>query len=218
MSDVKTFHESVKLGDLDAVRSMLAGNPELLDATNQTGQSPFLLANYYGQKQVADYLLSQNPQLDVFTAAVAGLKDRVLDEIDRDPSLVASHSSDGWTPLHLAAFFGRADVAAALLERGADVNVLSTNQMRNTPLHAAVAGRKYELVKLLLNENADVNATQTGGWTALHGASQNGDRDIVEVLLAKGAHRHAQADNNQTPLDLALGKGHHEVASVLSEP
>ena len=128
-------------------------------------------------------------------------------ELDRDPALIAAHSTDGWTPLHLAAFFGHKELAIRLLERGAEVDARSANAMKNTPLHAATAGRKTELVKLLLDEGADTNARQEGGWTALHAAAQNGDREIVEMLVAHGADLKARADNNQSALDLALTEG-----------
>jgi ankyrin repeat protein len=214
---LKTFHEQVKRGDLAGVRAAVAEDPALVDAANEAGQTAFLLAKYYGQNQTADYLLSLNPKLDAFMACVAGLTAQVLGEVDAHPSLLTAHSNDGWTPLHLAAFFGYPELAAALIDRGADVNACSSNQMHNTPLHAAVAGRRVELVKLLLERGADVNARQHGGWTALHGAAQAGDREIVEILLANGAHMNARADNNQSPLDLAFMKGHHEIVSLLEE-
>src|ERR1700733_15326353 len=105
MSELKVFHEQVKRGELDAVRAAVAEDPELLNATNEAGQSAFLLAKYYGQKDTADYLLSLNPTLDIFTLAVAGKQEGVIAEIERDPALFQAHSSDGWTVLHLAAFF-----------------------------------------------------------------------------------------------------------------
>jgi uncharacterized protein len=216
MPDLKSFHEHVKGGDLVRVQAAVAEDPSLLDATNEAGQSAFLLAKYYGQQQTADYLLGLNPKLSVFDACVAGV-DLALEEVDRDRSLLGAHSPDGWTPLHLAAFFGHADLAAALLKRGASVDARSTNAMRNTPLHAAVAGRRIEVIRLLLARNADVNARQEGGWTALHGAAQNGDRDAVEALLAHGADANARAENNQAPLDLALMKGHQGIAALLEE-
>ena len=73
-------------------------------------------------------------------------------------------SSDGWTPLHLAAFFGKGDAARLLLNKGASVTARSTNQMANTPLHAAAAGKHAEIVKLLLDHGANANARQHGGW------------------------------------------------------
>uniref|UniRef100_A0A8C6ZNS8 Oxysterol binding protein like 1A n=1 Tax=Nothoprocta perdicaria TaxID=30464 RepID=A0A8C6ZNS8_NOTPE len=52
-----------------------------------------------------------------------------------------SKSNLGWTPLHLACYFGHAVVVEDLLKAGADVNVL--NDMGDTPLHrAAFTGRK----------------------------------------------------------------------------
>ncbi len=217
MPDVKTFHELVKGGDLDAVRATIAEDPALLDATNDSGQNAFLLAKYYGQQQTADYLLSLNPKLDLFTSCVAGLDSAALNEIDRDASLLESHSSDGWTPLHLAAFFGHPNLAKELLDRGASVHALSNNAMRNTPLHAAVAGGKIAVARVLLDRGANVNARQHGGWTALQGAAQSGNRELVELLIANGAEVHARADNNQSALDLALLKGHQEIAAMLEE-
>lgn len=215
MPDVKSFQEKVKAGDLAGVRAALEAEPELLNAKNDAGQSSFLLAKYYGQAPVAEFLLSRHPDLDVFERCVAGTAHEVLEAIDEDPSLLEARNTDGWTPLHLAAFFGHPELAKALLNRGANVDALSTNAMTNTPLHAAVAGRKTEVVRVLLDRGADANARQHGGWTPLHGAAQAGDHDIVELLLASGADPNARAENNQAALDLALLKGHQEIAELL---
>lgn len=217
MGNVKTFQEQVKRGDLNSVRTALAEDPALLEATNESGQTPFLLAKYYRQDEIAQYLLGLNPKLDVFNACVAGRVSGVIAHVDRDPTLLESHSTDGWTPLHLAAFFGHPDLADALLDRGAQVDARSTNAMKNTPLHAAAAGSHVDLVQLLAKRGADVNARQEGGWTALHSAAQAGNRAMVEVLLANGADVNVRASNDQGALDLALSKGREEVASLLEE-
>ncbi|MBV8896940.1 MAG: ankyrin repeat domain-containing protein [Acidobacteriaceae bacterium] len=217
MTDVKNFQESVKKGDLSAVRVALSEDPHLLDATNEAGQSAFLLAMYYRQRETADYLLSLGPRLDIFNACVAGDTKRVMGDVAASPELLQAHSSDGWTPLHLAAFFGRPELASALLDAGANVDALSTNAMKNTPLHAAAAGGHAKLVELLLKRGADPNSGQEGGWTALHSAAQAGNREMVEVLLANGANVNARAANNQSPLDLALSKGHQDIAALLEQ-
>ncbi|HZQ51466.1 MAG TPA: ankyrin repeat domain-containing protein [Bryobacteraceae bacterium] len=217
MPDLKTFHEQVKRGDLDGVRAALAEDPSLLNAANEAGQTAFLLAKYYRQEDTAGYLLGLNPKLDVFQACVAGETQAVLSEIDRDPTLLEKRSSDGWTPLHLAAFFGHSELATALLDRGAQVDARSTNGMKNTPLHAAAAGGHADLVDLLAKRGADPNAHQEGGWTALHSAAQAGNREMVSVLVANGAHVNVRAKNSQGPLDMALMKGHAEVAALLED-
>ncbi|MBV8865093.1 MAG: ankyrin repeat domain-containing protein [Acidobacteriaceae bacterium] len=215
MADVKAFQEQVKKGDLAAVRAALAEEPVLLDATNEAGQTSFLLAKYYRQSEVADYLLGLHPKLSIFDRCVAGQTESVLEQIDQEPALLEAHSSDGWTPLHLAAFFGRVELAKGLLNRGAVIGSRSTNAMKNTPLHAAAAGGQLELVKVLLDYGADANARQHGGWTALHSAAQAGNRGMAEILLARGADVSARADNNQSALDLALMHAHGEMATLL---
>jgi uncharacterized protein len=217
MADLKAFHEQVKRGDLEGVRSSLAEDPSLLDALSEAGQNAFLLAKYYRKEDVAEYLLSMNPKLDVFNAAVAGRVQDVIKQIEKNPSLLHAHSTDGWTPLHLAAFFGHPPLANALIDQGAQLEIRSTNAMKNTPLHAAAAGGHVELVKLLLERGADVNACQEGGWTALHSAAQSGNREMVEVLLAHNADIDSRASNNQAPLDLAMLSGRQEVAELLEE-
>jgi uncharacterized protein len=217
MTEAKAFFEAVKRGDLPAVRSTLSQNPALLDFTNESGQSAFLLAKYYRQEDAASYLLSLNPKLDIYNACAAGKTEDVTAALKANPDLLESHSGDGWTPLHLAAFFGQEDITSALLEAGANVDARSTNRMQNTPLHAAAAGQKLALMKMLLEHGAWVDARQEGGWTALHTAAQSGNREMLELLIAKGADVHARAENGQNALDLAMLHGKSEIASLLHE-
>ena len=59
-------------------------------------------------------------------------------------------SDDGWTPLHLAAFFGHPKIAELLLAHAADVAARSRNANGNTPLHAALAANQKMVAGLLM--------------------------------------------------------------------
>ncbi len=215
MPDLNQFHELVKKGNVEGVRAALAEDPGLLNETNASGQNAFVLAKYYRQDAVANELLDRRPKLDIFGHCIAGHTEDVLEELQRRPELLESHSSDGWTPLHLAAFFGHPELATALLDRGADIEARSTNPSKNTPLHAATAGGHAQIVRLLLLSGANPRARQEGGWTALHSAAQAGNREMVEELVAHGADINARADNNQSPLDLALTRGQQGMVTLL---
>jgi ankyrin repeat protein len=160
-------------------------------------------------------LVDADPSLAIFAASILGDTEQLNELLTANHSLVGLLSSDGWTPLHLASFFGKTEAARLLLNKGALVNVTSTNQMENMPLHAAAAGRHFEIVKLLIENGAPVNARQHGGWSPLHSAAQNGDIEMAEALVESGADVNARAENNQMPLDLALTKGHQAMVDYL---
>ena len=160
-------------------------------------------------------LLAADPSLAIFAASIQGDTAKIEELLAANRSLISAMSSDGWTPLHLASFFGKADAARLLLNKGAAVNARSTNPMENMPLHAAAAGKSTEIVKLLVDHGANVNARQHGGWTPLHGAAQDGNVEMARALVAAGADVQTRADNNQTALDLALTGGKQAMVEYL---
>jgi ankyrin repeat protein len=209
------FFDAIRAGDRGKVETLVATDPGLLGAKDQQGLGAYTAAKYSGRNEIAALLLEKGVELDVFAACMAGAAPRALELIRETPALVGAYSHDGWTPLHLACFFGQPGVAEALIAQGADVNARSRNAMQNAPLHAATAGRNRDAVRLLLEHGADVNARQEGGWTALHAASQNGDVEMVRLLISAGADVAMRAANQQNALDLALTKGHPAVVEVL---
>ena len=106
-------------------------------------------------------LVEADPSLAIFAAAIMGETARIEELLTGNRSLVSLLSTDGWTPLHLAAFFGKTDAARLLLNKGAPVNARSTNPMQNMPLHAAAAGKHAEIVKLLLDHGAPPTPAST---------------------------------------------------------
>ena len=216
MSDVRGYSDifaAIMADDAEVVENMLAANPEL--AIRHDGQSPVLLATYRHRLDILKVLLRQRPELDIFEASGAGVLESVERCVEASPELVNAYADDGFTPLHLAAFFGHEDVARLLLDRGAKVDAITRNDLENMPLHAAAAGRHFELCRLLVQRGAPVDAQQHGGFTALHAAAQHGDMTLAELLVTNGADVGIETDEGKTAADIAYEFEHDEIAEYL---
>lgn len=206
--------EAIKKGDATAVKSVLAADPHAL-ASNEVAGSPVLTALYFGHPDIADFLAPQT-KLDVFEAAASGNAVR-LDELLRGDSGIARETTDGWTPLHLAGFFGRAAAARRLIAAGADLKAISANTTGNTPLHAAIAGRcDEEVIFSMLDAGADAGVATAEGYTPLHVAASRGNQRVCDLLLEYGAAPSARMKDGKTPADIAAERGHAPLADYLN--
>lgn len=217
MATAPEMIEAVVAGDAIRVAELVATDPSLANARDAAGVSAIMTARYRADRAVTDALLAADPDLDVFEAASLGYSDRLVEDLTADPELSTAFSADGYTALHLAAFFGKAEAAHLLLDAGADVNVTSRNEMLVQPLHSAAAGRHHEVCRILLIAGADVDATQRHGYRPLHAAAQHGDDELVELFLSAGADPSARLDDGATPADLAERAGHDDVARRIRE-
>ena len=150
-----TIFELIEAGDGDGLRELLDRDPERAGERNADGLSPVLHALYNGQADLVDAILDANPPLDVFDSAAVG-RTRGLEELlDAEPGLARAWSPDGFTALHLAAYFGQEDAAELLLDRGAEPRVVSTHrEIRVAPVQSAAAGGHDDIVRLLLDRGA----------------------------------------------------------------
>jgi ankyrin repeat protein len=135
---------------------------------------------------------------------------------------------DGLSALVLAAHSGHGDVAALLLEHGADANAAGTGY---TALHAAILRSDLALVKALVAHGADPNARiakgtplrrDTTDWNlpaTLVGitpyllAAKFLEPEIMPVLVAAGADPGQTLPNGADAVMLAAGLGSGRSAS-----
>src|SRR3990172_3751042 len=96
----------IRAGNAERLREILAADRGAAGARNERGHSAVLIAQYHHQKDLVAILLAAEPELDLFDAASVGRVDRVRALLDESPSRISAWSSDGFTALHLAAFFG----------------------------------------------------------------------------------------------------------------
>ncbi|MCD4652545.1 ankyrin repeat domain-containing protein [bacterium] len=128
----------------------------------------------------------------------------------------------GETPLFKAVRQGNLAVCTALLMRKADIDARD-NQGR-TPLHLAGSKDMYfcegpteevriqrqkermAILELLLEHHADVNAKSKDGYTPLHSAILQGNREVAQILIQNGADVNAQINTGHSTLHLVIGR------------
>jgi ankyrin repeat protein len=182
------IHDAAKSGDMEAVKSLLKSNPDLVFSKDDLGLTPLHWAASEGRKDVADFLLANKANIN-------------------------AKDNNGDTPLHQAAALGKKDVAALLLANKADVNAKDNNG--DTPLHQAAAKDHKDIAELLLANKAEIDAKGKNGMTPLYWAAFYGKANVAQLLLAHKADANTKDNNGNTPLHQAAGKDHKDIAELL---
>jgi ankyrin repeat protein len=152
--------------------------------------SPILEALYSGDRERAETLAAEADALDVFEAAALGDAERLERILADNPDLAEEWSSDGFTALHYASFFGTPQTIEKLVAAGADLEAPARNEQfapEARPLHSAAAAGRLDNAERLLEAGADPNARQHGGFTPLMEAEQSGNFELADLLIAHGA-------------------------------
>ena len=172
----------------------------------------------------------------LYTAAATGATTQVQNLIREGANVEVSAGSISEKRLHEAARSGHADIAAMLLEAGA--NAMARNNVGWMPLHHAASGGHEQIVTLLVDAGADVAATilpaksspprlhfvdagayggqNRGGETPLALSVHNGHAGVLRLLLDAGAEPSARGGSEQaTPLHLASRYDRVTIARML---
>ena len=216
---------AIKGGDTAAVERLLDQDRGLVDARDESGLSPILVALYRGRGEIAAAILREGPRLSVFDAAAAGVLGRVRDLVAGEGSLANATSPDGFSPLGLAAFFKRRKIVRYLLDAGADPRLASRDQ-RFTPLHSAVAtdtgAGDVELVHMLLRERVWMSNRWKGRSDGLQVSPHeerthefHGEKPRISRAQPPAADPSVRTNDGKTPGDVAIERGHLAVADLL---
>ena len=173
--------EAVKTNDLEKVRALLASAPEQIKTTDEKGLTALYWAAMKGSAEVVSELISHGAEVN-------------------------AKSKGDRTPLHQAVRKGSLASVQLLLENKADVNAI--DRAKVTPLiESTMRQTNIGIIKLLLKYKADVNAVDTFGASALWGAAQNGNGEMVKILMEAGADVNARSKlGGYTVLMAALDK------------
>jgi ankyrin repeat protein len=177
---------------------------------------------------------------DFFDAIRTGDRDRVSAMIAANKALLNAKDENGLGPFTAAKYSGRNEIAALLLENGAELDVFaaciagdeqrvvelaggdrelvkSYSQDGWTPLHLACFFNHPALAEALIRLGADVQARSRNPMqnTPLHAAAAGHSREAVRILLERGADVNAQQEGGWTALHAASQNGDVEMVRLL---
>ncbi len=156
--DEISLFEASAAGKFDVVTHLIYNNPESVNAYAEDGFTPLGLACYFGQYEVARYLVLKGADVNL-------------------------PSNNGFSvyPIHSAVAGNYTQIARMLIENNALVNV--KQQAGATPLHTAAQNGNIDLLILLLEHGADINVRMEGGKLPADLAREKGFDEIAEALV-----------------------------------
>ena len=171
---MSTIFELIDAGDAEGIRALLSRDPDAAAAHDTQGLTALMRASYRGGA-VFDAVLESDPPLGPFDRIVAGKSDGL-------PAPDA-WSADGFTPLHIAAFARNADAARALLEAGADPNVIARASFATvTPLGTCAFAGANDVARVLLEFGADPELATSREARPAVVARANGNDELARLL------------------------------------
>ena len=143
----------------------------------------------------------------LFKAIKEGDKDKVASLLHKDPNLVLAKDKNKLSPVMVALYNQKPDIAALFLERLVALSVFE----------AAATGRMKHLISNLAREPELVNAYSVDGFQPLGLAAYFGHVEAVEYLIKAGAEINSASKNSLevTPLQSAVAGCHYEIVDLL---
>ena len=196
--------KAIDAADVDILTGLLEQNSSLASVRSNDGMSTVLFSLYINKPEITELLLNYQPELDLYDLSALGRAGQISALLTTSPKSVHEYSGDGFVALHVASYFGHANVVKLLLDNGADVDKIAMNGSELTALQRAVACMHTDVVRVLLDYNPDVNVRMLGGFTPLMSAAAMGAKEIISLLLEKGADKKLISDDGRTASEFAL--------------
>jgi ankyrin repeat protein len=142
----------------------------------------------------------------IHDAARKGDVNKIKALLQADPKLVADVDKNGDTPLHVACLHGQLAAVQVLIDAGADVNAKNSyGAFTPGDLGAVFSSSSHQDPVSLLSVHGVDTRDMKNGYTPLHLCLfANRHKEIMQLLVAKGADVNARASSGATPLYFAV--------------
>jgi ankyrin repeat protein len=198
------IYQAIREGKLESVTAILKSQPELLNKTNQSGETPLRAAAVSRRTNIVEYLAQQGAQWDEVSATIANRAEVLHDILARRPA-DATNFFYGGSLLHLAGEHDAENAAGTLIAAGADLK--AQNIWGLSPLGDALLRHQTNIANLFLKHDAVEN---------IFDAVYLGDFNTAKNLLAQDKSLAEATNKNHLALTLiAAATGHDKILGLL---
>ncbi len=191
------LHEAAAHGHLEIVKLLVAHGADIQTETQPLNdnmynafETPLHVACRSGQLEIVQFLVEQSAAIPadesypyLYNAVTSGNHEIVAYLLDHTGN--CKDREQGQPLLVAACFQEQVEIVKLLVAHGFNVNVQDANGQ--TPLMAAVQCNHTDQVQFLLEHNADTTQVDTLGYNALFYAQEENNKEIADLLMAKGA-------------------------------
>ena len=223
------LHQAVKANDKTLILNLIEQGVDI-NGCDCCGQTPLHWAAQYGLQDIIELLIQNGSFVNAIdkngrTALYFSVKNNHIKSVH---SLILAKADVNGTnynnesSLYIASLYSRKEIIEILLKANADVHFIS--QVHEIIYHAVARNQNEGCVSLFLNKGMNINERRDNGWTPLHDAVWQSNKENVLALIDAGAFVNLKEEprwlgNQQTggwmPLHLAAWKNDTEIALLL---
>ena len=218
--ELNQLHSVEKEGDVTEMKSTLPRGFSV-DSRNTTGRTPLMNAALNGNVQAvksmikrgADPSLTDNKGWNTLHHAAQGGDTDIISLIHTHLPNIESKTSNGFTPLMVAAFRGKLHAVKWFLEKGATVTSVDCDGWNI--LHGAAQGGDTNIISLIHTHLPNIESKTGEGYTPLMVAALCGKLYAVKWFLEKGATVTCEDNRGWNTLHHAAQGGDTDVISLI---
>ncbi|MBA8667594.1 ankyrin repeat domain-containing protein [Holosporaceae bacterium 'Namur'] len=200
-------------GQLEIAGKLIENGAEV-NVANEMGRTALMVAGYYGWLNIVKLLIEKGANINAKTEAGWKIIEGLLhgEQPENIKQIVEYLMSKG-AELNVHSAIKLGDIRKIEGLSSEELQVVSQD-MRGGAVHTAVREGRVDILELLRKKGVDLRQVDIYGNNGLHIACEEGKSDIVGYLVREGFDVNF-AVGNRTPIQIAVEKGHLQIAHML---
>ncbi|XP_071086410.1 putative ankyrin repeat protein RF_0381 [Haliotis cracherodii] len=220
------LHMACEGGNVELVKYVLALNSVDINSRTEDGRTPAMVAASKGHKDMLKLLVNEGADLSLVNndgedalhiSLLCENMEMVKYILTQDVVNINGAEKNGMTPVLLAAEHGCIDLFDLVVSKGADLS--SRYVAGKSILQSACLGGNVDIVEYVLAQDnvlQDINRIGWNGWTPVMFAAFQGNKEVFDLLVKKGADLAQINNDGNTILHLACAQNWKIVKFLLS--